>query len=335
MKEYLHIKQGLVGKLIIVILMTVGFISCHYDHLYYEMNLRTFVRLNIDWSKSGVKPNGASLYVYHRDGALFKQYPPISSPHQIEIEVPTGEYDLILHNDIADELPNLRFTNSATAEAFRIEALADNEADGSISKRFFKQPDKLAIGQLLQLQIPTDSVYHEYNRPQGPLETRVLTYQVVPRQIISEIQIIVHVKGLKYAAGAPLSSLDNLSDRYYLMRPGKEYGSAAHQFILNNRQFDPGSTENGRIMQVISSYGLQPDTTARYHLQMNFPLINGEKHPIKLDVTPRIEQLDSLTYRIELECELPKVVDPGGGGTGGGFDTDVEEWEDLEFDIPV
>ena len=65
---------------------------------------------------------------------------------------------------------------------------------------------------------------------------------------------------------------------------------------------------------------------------MNFPLINGKIHTITLDVSEQIERVDSLHYRIQTECELPEVISPG---TGGSFDTSVEEWEDLEFDIPV
>ena len=74
--------------------------------------------------------------------------------------------------------------------------------------------------------------------------------------------------------------------------------------------------------------------TGRYYLDINFVLINGEPYPLTFDVTDLISVDVSLylTLNLDLEIVLPEVVGEEGGG---GFNTDVSEWEDEVVDIPM
>lgn len=66
---------------------------------------------------------------------------------------------------------------------------------------------------------------------------------------------------------------------------------------------------------------------------MNFKLVNGDLHPIIIDVTDKIEKMDDFKYRISIECSLPEMS--GGGGGDSGFDPDVEDWENVDVDVPM
>ena len=69
-------------------------------------------------------------------------------------------------------------------------------------------------------------------------------------------------------------------------------------------------------------------------VEMEFGLLNGEKHPVSLDVTDAIRVTQGATHKIihiEVEIELPEVI----GNGDGAFDPDLEEWEDIDVDIPI
>ena len=71
-----------------------------------------------------------------------------------------------------------------------------------------------------------------------------------------------------------------------------------------------------------------------YLMEMEFVLLNGEKHPVSLDVTDAIRVTQGATHKIihiEVEIELPEVI----GNGDGAFDPDLEEWEDIDVDIPM
>jgi hypothetical protein len=144
----------------------------------------------------------------------------------------------------------------------------------------------------------------------------------------------VHVKGLKYAAGAPRTHLKNLSGGYYLDSDKPHSLQVCHEFVLNNRCFDAKDPRNGTITRQLATFGLHDETGVRYLMEMEFVLLNGEKHPVSLDVTDAIRVTQGATHKIihiEVEIELPEVI----GNGDGAFDPDLEEWEDIDVDIPM
>jgi hypothetical protein len=146
--------------------------------------------------------------------------------------------------------------------------------------------------------------------------------------------IRVHVKGLKYAAGAPRTHLKNLSGGYYLDSDKPHSLQVCHEFVLNNRCFDAEDPRNGTITRQLATFGLHEETGVRYLMEMEFVLLNGEKHPVSLDVTDAIRVTQGATHKIihiEVEIELPEVI----GNGDGAFDPDLEEWEDIDVDIPI
>lgn len=75
-------------------------------------------------------------------------------------------------------------------------------------------------------------------KPHGMEPAPAAVYQTAPTRIISVADIRVHVKGLKYAAGAPRTHLKNLSGGYYLDSDKPHSLQVCHEFVLNNRCFD-------------------------------------------------------------------------------------------------
>lgn len=228
---------------------------------------------------------------------------------------------------------------AVTAETSGSGTVAKNgstKADGELY--CIVEPDTLAVSVIRGVHISPEQVDYYYERPEKDLSAEsAVVVPVEMKSAVSKVNIKAHVKGLKYARGTTLSFLRGVSAGRDIALETNSSLTAAHAFILNNRKFDPGSDSDGTITASFLSFGLVGDGTgdSRYYLDVNFVLINGEDHPLTFDVTDLISVDVSLslqlTLNLDLEIVLPEVV----GEEGGGFNTDISEWEDEVVDIPI
>ena len=111
-----------------------------------------------------------------------------------------------------------------------------------------------------------------------------------------------------------------------------------HEFILNNREMLSSDSKDGKISKKLVSFGPHRRETRLLHqhkLIMHFVLVNGEDHVVELDVTNMIESShDGVQHihKIRASIELPVAIGDGGDGP---FNPDVEDWEDVEIELPV
>ncbi|MGL5785685.1 MAG: DUF5119 domain-containing protein [Bacteroidales bacterium] len=319
------------SKALCLISMINIFVSCSFDELYYETLNYCHIRLNIDWSKTKFRLNGASVYVYHKNGSLYKALPPFSNPYIIDLALPQGEYNLVLHNNTPYELPNMNFRGWEDSELFRAEPRgADKYMYGH---NVVSEPEDLGLAHLFNIEVTKAMI--DYN-PLMERSTGSKIYEefmLLAEPVISEIEVSVHISGLHNAAGAPLSELTNLAGGLKMMSKELHEEVVDHRFVLNNRLFDSGSDKNGRIMKTLRCFGFLPKTNLRNILKMNFMLVNGAPYNISADITDKIEKMSELKYRVALSCKLPDVQNESGGDSG--FNPDVEGWEDIEVDVPM
>ncbi|MGL4292104.1 MAG: DUF5119 domain-containing protein, partial [Bacteroidales bacterium] len=258
-------------------------------------------------------------------------FQPFPNPHCIEFALPKGKYELILHNNAPFELPNLRFAGLEKRHTLAVYAAA-NKDDTSQYKKVM-EPDVFGLAEISELQVTEKMIEYFPYKPASPEKHEIMEFSLAAHPSICEIEIIVHVTGLHNAAGAPVSSLSNLTEGILLFDRISTGKPISQEFILNNRQFDSGSSQNGRITKKLKSFGFTSDISLRQELQMNFKLVNGDSYPVTSDVTEKIEKIDSMKYRIRIDCVLPDVPAVGGGDSG--FNPDVEDWENAEADIPM
>lgn len=328
--------------------------SCQRDHLYYASAGTATVLVEPDWSRSGVHPNGVTVYAFNdADGSLYKRFPPVSAHDKCYIKLPEGDFTLIVMNDTPEEFQGrIEFTGEENINTFQAKGVKDGlktqklnehlaaKADAAPDGEYcIVEPDTLAVSVVRGLHISAEQIDYFYNKPQTDVAMdQAIKVKVEPKSVISQVNIVAHVKGLKYARGTTLSYLRGTAGGYYL---GKEVNSTdvvSHGFILNNRQFDPGSDSDGTISANFLSFGLIGNgmTAEKYDLDINFVLVNGEDHPMSFDVSKLIT-IDitlslQLSLKLDLKVELPEVVT---GEEDGGFSTDVSEWDDETVAIPM
>lgn len=67
---------------------------------------------------------------------------------------------------------------------------------------------------------------------------------------------------------------------------------------------------------------------------MNFILVNGETHTVSLNVKDLIETSHDgvqTVHKIRAEVTLPEAI----GNGDGVFHPEVEEWEEIETELPI
>lgn len=323
-------KHILTNQILYVLLLLLN-CACCFDDLYYSTDTNCHIRLKVDWSKVDTRLNGASVYVYHYDGLLFQALPPSADPYKLDLALPKGKYHLVVHNNTPYELPNLNFTGKEHGETFRVSPVENR--DTKYNLRSVLEPDVIGLAHLYDLEV-TETMIDYFPYQPGSWENRnYKEFDLIAEPGLVEMEVVVHVKRLNSAAGAPPSELQNMAGGLMMLTKDRFDEGVDQHFILNERKFDAGSTTDGTISKTIKSFGLRENQQETYKLLMNFKLVNGDLHPILIDVTNKIEQLADLKYRIQVSCSLPDV--PGVGEGDSGFDPDVEDWDNIEVDVPM
>ncbi|MEG1608071.1 MAG: DUF5119 domain-containing protein [Mucinivorans sp.] len=329
--------------LYILVLLLLGS-SCKRDHLYYGVTDKALLGVNIDWAPSQMTPNGATVVAYNDDGSLYEEFPYFSNPNRGIIALPVGRYTLVVYNNTPGEYRHLSFREAFSQNTYRASAIdKEKPLRGFIGlsnsiPTIVEDPEMLASARTMGVSVTRDMVEYYYDRPAGPSHEVVSEITLTPARVITLVHVKAHVMGLCYAAGAPVTHLRNLSGDYYLGQGCNSARGVTHEFILNNRVFDPGTTRNGTISHTFNSFGLITDgslrANTRYFLDIDFRLVDGRIHPLSFDVTDLIHSKQGLTtcLTVEVNITLPEAI---GGDGDGAFDTDVEPWDDVHVDIPM
>lgn len=349
-------------RLILILQMLLVFaltLSCQRDHLYYAATSTATVHLNVSWDKADISPNGLTVYAYRSDGSLYRRFDPVSTPASAYISLPVGTYDLVVMNDTPEEFSNtISFEGESSLDSFKARGVVDKERTARLQSALALKgtdaqstpsqdycivaPDTLAVAVLRNVKVTDGMLDYFYDKPENYINAdKALELEVEPQIVISDVHIKVHVKGLKYAKGTTLSYLRGFASGHCIGKEQTCPDGASQAFILNNRKFDDGSGSDGVISASFTTFGLRAGADdARYYLDINFVLVNGQTYPLSFDVTDMIEvesilnvQL-KLRLKLDLEITLPEVIG-GGGEDGSGFHTDVNDWTDIIRDIQM
>ncbi|MEG2191205.1 MAG: DUF5119 domain-containing protein [Bacteroidales bacterium] len=326
-------------KSIFTILTLIGIVlvcSCQRDDLYYATGNCATIRIEANWAPAQLTPNGASAYVFDCQGNAFGSVIQSNDPRKIDILLPEGCYDVIVLNNSTAEYKNIECVGINRIETFALIAKRIVSKYATMSNKaeiFVVGPDTVAGAVVRKIEVSKQMIDYLRYKPDKIEMTPAVVFQTTPTRMISVADITVHVKGLKYAAGAPRTHLKNFSDGYYPHSGKTSPLCVCHEFVLNNRTFDEGSTRDGTITKQQVTFGLHEQEGTRYLLNMEFVLLNGQKYYVALDVTDGIRVTEGVhkTIHIYAEIELPEVI----GGGGGAFNPDLEKWNDVNVEIPM
>ncbi len=332
-----------ITHILIHICIVIALISCDRDTLYYATDERALVRFNVDWSQSDLHPNGVSAYVFdHNTGDAVGKCVISSNSNVIDVALPMGLYDVLIFNDTESELDNIEFTDVQNLSTFKAMITTKDDSNYKINLTKAKSLyatacDIVASAITRSIEISRQDIDYYPERPKVGQNELVREVTVVPQRLTELIDIEVEVMNINSAAGAPRSLLTDISQGNHVGLSTKFSGLVTHEFVLNNRTIDPNNYKLGKINKKFISFGVQSKENKllpNHTLAMDFVLVNGEKHLVEIDVTHSIRTYYDKTqsvHEIRSTIVLPEAI----GNGGGAFNPDIEEWDDIEVELPI
>ena len=319
--------------------------SCNRDKLYYATEKRGFIRLNINWKPSQLEPNGISAYVFDSESGNSVCKCLISNdPNTIDIPLYPGKFDIMVINNTEEELTAIDFVDIENLNTFKAVISANKEAKyANLSSQaedhdsYLTECDILANALAKSIEIKPKDIYYYTGKPENGVHEINKTIEVSPERQTELIDIEVKVMNITAAAGAPRSHLTAMCEGINLGKTTKFGHNITHEFVLNNKRVDPDNYKLATITKTLVTFGpekINNQCINNHQLVMYFILVNGETYTVSLDVKDLLETSHDgiqTVHKIRAEITLPETI----GNGDGVFQPDIEEWEEVEAELPI
>lgn len=219
--------------------------------------------------------------------------------------------------------------------------------DSNGSLLFVNEPSDIASYTLRDVVVESSDVEYHYYKPNlSDYEQECYaTYTAVPRHIVHKARVIVRIGGLDNAAGVPTAILSGMSGGYEFDKEKEIDESVMEEFKVNTRvtKGDEDADEDDVIYADYDTFGMHTTDTAsrKYYLDMRFKLTDGSYKDYNVEVTDSITT-EKLAYRNRhiVDVTLERLPDVGGGGdpegdNEGTFDPTLDDWVDVNIDLPM
>lgn len=328
--------------------------SCYRRPL--EEEYKATIPIGADWTKAELTPQNVTVLFYNQNTGnlvLEHQFEHNDQRIQSHVDLPVGIYTVVLFNEIREQVSGVGirgYENFETLEAYakpNPNAITRG-ADGPI----VHEPGILATVIVTDFEVTSDMVaYTRYSATRPPDEVLVPPVEtlvdLIPERKVCQLQAFVHVDGINNARMPVLAYIHNMAEGYSFRKDQNITLPVSHQFTLDNRVYDVGSTQNGTITATINTFGVlgerntvndQPEDKPIV-FDMYFMLVDQERTIVNrtFDVTPAIgfspENNGSITLDlgIGIEQPLPEVIP--GGTEDSGFGADLVDWGII--DVPL
>lgn len=331
MKTHVINLQLLAALLLSAILTT----SCYRQPLEDEGFENQKIPVSIDWSKADIDPQNATLLFYSEaDGKLVLEHTFENSHSRIQsyADVPLGTYTVVVFNELRNQINYVGVRGHENLATLEFYAKPDTEVKArATTGTYVQQPDIVATAVLRGIKIEKG--------------TQALT-GIVPERKVGYMDINVHIAGLNNARMPALVDLKNIAGSYFPDTDRNSTDPVACQFMMENRQYDPGSSTDGtistqiRVFGVLGNRGSVEEQPAEQPITLDIllMLVDADKTIVNhvMNITDLISFTDAINGSISLDTELevpdplPEVIPEGGES---GFGSDLTEWEGI--DIPL
>lgn len=325
--------------------------SCDRRELtYYEVSEIT---VTADWSESGLddgeQPYGATTVFYPRDGGAPKIFRMGDRSGEV-VRLPTGVYDVVIFNRSFDDFGNISFRGTGsyrTLEAYarKVETRRDN-ASRTETRTIVGSPDELAAGTMEGFTVTEDMLGNYSQTPYGRAKPSraagdapdedAYTVRLRPRKLTREVVAVLHVEGLNNIRMATCR-LDGVAESVFLAGGEASAHTVTQEFSPSDIAFTPGSPFDGTLKGTFEVFGLRASDDHRLHLEAL--LVDGKTvHTGDYDRVEVEEKEDGEgTVSLHVNVTTDKIPDvKPEGGSGSGFDVEVDGWgDDIGTDIPI
>lgn len=302
----------------IMLTVTLGFVSCRHKELCDEKIFAADVKVVFDWSKSpDAHVETMRVYLFPVDGgdALLYEFTDVQGG---KITVPVGSYKALCINSDTDSLLYRNMNMYDTFEVYSPDgsmnaaAYAALNQDESPAERVGVSPDCFYTDRIQSLRLEITE------------NEQVIRF--VPENLVCRYWIeIRNVSNLQYvAAGWVTGGLSGMSVGRFL---GENRLDAESVIIPFEMHSDGVSTLRTEFL-TFGEYAV----TKLHKVGVNVVMPDGNDKCYLYDVTEQIHNAPNpRDVHIILDgLPLPKPIVPGSG-----FHASVDEWENVEVDLPM
>ena len=242
-----------------------------------------------------------------------------------------GEYSMVGYNfDAANTIISDEI-NANTIKAYTSEISAEHYARvGSRADELdciYYQPDMLFVSRDMNLNIDS--------------HTGVRTIEAEAHPVVDTYYIQIRVKGVEYIAvnAAASAVITGMSPSNLIGQGLRNEEQSCGIYFEMNKGYDQRirSKDNEVLCAVFNTFGKIEDASSDLTITMRVLTRDGKVHEKEVDMNPIFETEDARLRHwllIEEVWELPKPVTPPSTG-GGGFQPVVDDWDDVQADIPI
>lgn len=291
--------------------------SCEHKELCYDHSHTVDVRVVLDWKNAaGANPSNMRLYLFPQDGGEVLSYG-FTGCRGGNITVPTGCYKVLCLNSDTRSILYRNIGRFTDFEAYTVNdvlvrrSVSTPRADGTQEERVARSPDRLWCARADGVCLGESG--------------RLLT--LYPEEAVCRYRLeIRHVENLKYIAP------DGISGALSGMSGGLFAGMGITGTEVVTVPFGIIRGDSTTLTADFLCFGCPPPPGKKHMLTVYALLADGSKFYYSYDVTSRIHAAkDPRNVPIVLDSlHLPRPIT-----NGGGFRPSVDEWWNMNIDIPM
>ncbi len=171
--------------------------------------------------------------------------------------------------------------------------------------------------------------------------TGVKRIELDARTVVETYYLQIRISGLEHIASnaLPVGSLSGMSPWYYLGENRYEETISTSLYFELQPSTDPRIEEENQdvICALINTFGRIPESESELSVTFSVLTRDGETHQKVVDMRPIFESQAAREHNwllIDEVWEIPAPIFPDDSGNGG-FNPEVDDWEDIEEVIPI
>ena len=340
-------------KTLIALIATVLFASCERRPLTYDYYPYHDIEVNVDWSKfKGEKPTGVSVWVYPQDGSKALQFRS-TNVDKIKVHAPKGTHDIVVFNQIPIDFGTIDFRETDKLSTLQVFATKDESQPWykrSEGELVLRQPEAFATNihrDLVVTQEMVDKSWAMYTnkKPQGVTDsTHTTALYVTPTMATKRVKVKIGVKGI-HNLRSLRAAIKQMSAGYNI---NEHIENNVHSTSLLTEWKSSGGYGKGYVTTEYDVFGFAEEVSSKAtdykkwkgNITIEALLVDNKTvktFNIPIDGATMVDLLtDEIDILIHIDDDivLPDVKPEG--GAGGGFDAEVEDWDEEEnVDLPV
>lgn len=303
---------------VVTVVFTLLFFSCKHKDLCYENMFTANINVVFDWKKApDADVETMRLYLFPLDGGKPLPYE-FTDIRGGKITVPVGRYRALCINSDTDSLLFRNIDAYDTFEAYapdgsmNVATYSAFQEGRAVSQRVGSSPDRFYTDRM-------EDLYFKVSKE----DQNVFFY---PDNLICRYRIEVrNVSNLQYVApGFVTGGLSGMSEGVYVGQNKLKSESMVIPFEMTSDGVSTLKTE-------FLTFG-QHESTQTHKVAIYVVMPDGNDKLYVYDVTDQVHSAPNPrdVYIILDGLPLPKPI-----VNGGGFQPSVDNWEDVEVDLPM